>query len=129
MDFEIHHMAAGTRQIPRAKPVLLHLGLSIQTPPDHLLRRLLRSLRDDRTPRRLAHGKPDGEQSNLRQMKAMTKSQLARKAGVSEQTLRVWLRDPYIREQLAPLKLKKQQIILPPAAVQIIVNHYAIEID
>ena len=62
-------------------------------------------------------------------MKTMTKSQLARKAGVSEQTLRVWLRDPYIRQQLAPLKLKKQQILLPPAAVQIIVNHYAIEID
>lgn len=62
-------------------------------------------------------------------MKAMTKSQLARKAGVSEQTLRVWLRDPYIRQQLAPLKLKKQQILLPPAAVQIITEHYAIEID
>jgi len=62
-------------------------------------------------------------------MKAMTKSQLARKAGVSEQTLRVWLRDPYIRQLLAPLKLKKQQILLPPAAVQILVNHYAIEID
>ena len=62
-------------------------------------------------------------------MRAMTKSQLAKAAGVSEQTLRVWLRDPYIREQLAPLKLKKQQILLPPVAVQIIVNHYAIEID
>ena len=59
----------------------------------------------------------------------MTKSQLARKAGVCEQTLRVWLRDPYIRQQLAPLKLKKQQIILPPRAVQIIAEHYAIEID
>lgn len=67
--------------------------------------------------------------SQRQPMRAMTKSQLARKAGVSEQTLRVWLRDPFIREQLAPLKLKKQQIILPPAAVQIIVNHYAIEID
>lgn len=67
--------------------------------------------------------------SQRQPMRAMTKSQLARKAGVSEQTLRVWLRDPFIREQLAPLKLKKQQILLPPAAVQIIVNHYAIEID
>lgn len=62
-------------------------------------------------------------------MRTMTKSQLAKKAGVCEQTLRVWLRDPYIREQLAPLKLKKQQILLPPRAVEIICNHYAIEID
>jgi len=62
-------------------------------------------------------------------MKAMTKSQLARAAGVSEQTLRVWLRAPQIRQKLAPLKLKKQQILLPPAAVQIIANHYVIKID
>ena len=75
------------------------------------------------------HGTISREQNESNPMKAMTKSQLARKAGVSEQTLRVWLRDPYIRQQLAPLKLKKQQILLPPAAVQIIVNHYAIEID
>ena len=59
----------------------------------------------------------------------MTKSQLARKAGVSMRTLRRWLADPYIQTRLAPLKLKQQQILLPPAAVQIIVNHYAIEID
>ena len=75
------------------------------------------------------HGTISREQNESNPMRAMTKSQLARKAGVSEQTLRVWLRDPYIRQQLAPLKLKKQQILLPPAAVQIIVNHYAIEID
>ena len=75
------------------------------------------------------HGTISREQNESNPMRAMTKSQLARKAGVTEQTLRVWLRDPYIRQQLAPLKLKKQQILLPPAAVQIIVNHYAIEID
>ena len=62
-------------------------------------------------------------------MRAMTKTELARAAGVNEQTLRAWLRDPYIQQKLAPLKLKKQQILLPPAAVQIITEHYAIEID
>jgi transposase-like protein len=75
------------------------------------------------------HGNISREQNESNPMRAMTKSQLARKAGVCEQTLRVWLRDPYIRQQLAPLKLKKQQIILPPRAVQIIAEHYAIEID
>ena len=59
----------------------------------------------------------------------MTKRQLARKAGVSMRTLRRWLTDPYIRHQLAPLRLKPQQVLLPPRAVQIISEHYAIEID
>ena len=62
-------------------------------------------------------------------MKAMTKSALAKKAGVSMRTLRRWLEDPFIQHQLAPLHLKKQQVLLPPSAVQILVNHYAIEID
>lgn len=62
-------------------------------------------------------------------MRAMTKKQLAKAAGVSIRTLRRWLKDPYIQEQLAPLKLKPQQVLLPPSAVQIIINHYAIEID
>ena len=62
-------------------------------------------------------------------MKAMTKSELARAAGVCSDTLRNWLNDPYIRQQLEPLKLKKQQKKLPPRAVQIITEHYAIEID
>ncbi len=62
-------------------------------------------------------------------MKAMTKTELARAAGVSMRTLRRWLADPYIKSQLASLKLKKQQILLPPAAVQIITEHYAIEVD
>ena len=62
-------------------------------------------------------------------MRAMTKSQLARKAGVSRWTLRRWLRDPYIRQQLAPYQLTEKQQLLPPGAVQIIAEHYAIEID
>ena len=62
-------------------------------------------------------------------MRAMTKSQLARAAGVSRRTLRNWLKDPHIQRQLAPFKLQKNQHLLPPAAVQIIVEHYAIEIN
>ena len=61
-------------------------------------------------------------------MKSMTKSQLAKAAGVSERTLQRWLRDPYIRQQLAHLKLKSKQQLLPPRAVQIIAEHYAIDI-
>jgi len=62
-------------------------------------------------------------------MRAMTKSQLARKAGVSIRTLRRWLSDPNIQRLLKPMQLKKQQQLLPPSAVQIITEHYAIEID
>lgn len=62
-------------------------------------------------------------------MKAMSKTELARAAGVSMCTLRRWLADPYIQEQLKPYHLLKQQQILPPKAVQIIIEHYAIEID
>ena len=62
-------------------------------------------------------------------MKAMTKAQLARKAGVSSSTFKRWLKNPYIQAQLAPYKLTKKQQLLPPGAVQIIVNHYVIEID
>ena len=62
-------------------------------------------------------------------MRAMTKSQLAKKAGVSKRTFRRWLADPYIRRQLKFMNLKQQQSVLPPSAVQIIADHYAIEID
>ncbi len=62
-------------------------------------------------------------------MKAMTKSQLACKAGVSRWTLRRWLNDPHIRQKLAPYQLTDKQQLLPPGAVQIIAEHYAIEID
>ena len=62
-------------------------------------------------------------------MKAMTKAELAEAAGVSRQTMRLWLKDPYIRDRLASMNLKKNQHILPPAAVEIIVEHYSIEIE
>ena len=66
---------------------------------------------------------------HLNDMKAMTKSQLAKKAGVSKSTFHRWLQNPYIMQKLAPLNLSPRQRILPPAAVQIIAEHYVIEID
>lgn len=40
----------------------------------------------------------------------MTKSQLAKKAGVSRWTLRRWLRDPYIQQQLAPYQWENEVV-------------------
>ena len=62
-------------------------------------------------------------------MRAMTKAQLAKKAGVSGRTLYAWLTNPYIQTKLEPFNLKKKQKLLPPGAVEIIANHYVIEID
>lgn len=62
-------------------------------------------------------------------MRAMSKAELAQRAEVSPSTFRKWLQHPAIREQLAPLGLKTKQKILPPKAVQIIAEHYVIEID
>lgn len=59
----------------------------------------------------------------------MTKSELARAAGVSYTTFARWMKNPSIQKQLAPFNLKKQQHILPPGAVEIITNHYVIEIS
>ena len=59
----------------------------------------------------------------------MTKSELAKAAGVSDRTFRRWLATPYMRERLKPFGLKKQQRVLPPEVVQIITEHYVIEID
>ena len=62
-------------------------------------------------------------------MRAMSKSELARAAGVSVETFRRWMQDSYIQKRLKPYLHTKQQQILPPKAVQIICEHYAIEID
>lgn len=62
-------------------------------------------------------------------MKAMTKSALAKAAGVSRKTLKRWLQEPSIQAKLAPFNLKNQQRILPPAVVEIIATHYVIEIS
>ena len=59
----------------------------------------------------------------------MTKSQLARAAGVSYRTFYQWLQDPVLQDQLRPFNLKRQQHLLPPGAVEIICKHYVIEID
>lgn len=62
-------------------------------------------------------------------MRAMTKAELAKRAGVSHDTFERWLDEPLIRQQLEALNVKKYQRILPPRAVQIIADHYVIEID
>ena len=62
-------------------------------------------------------------------MRAMTKSQLAKAAGVSIRTLRRWLEEPEIQRKLAKYALHPCQKLLPPGAVQIIADHYVIEID
>ena len=62
-------------------------------------------------------------------MRAMTKSALAKAAGVSYITFWRWLQDPCLQAKLAPFNLKKQQHILPPGAVEIIATHYVIEIN
>ena len=62
-------------------------------------------------------------------MKAMTKAELARAAGVSRVTFMKWLNDPHLQKKLAPLNIQKNQHILQPSAVQIICEHYVIEID
>ena len=62
-------------------------------------------------------------------MRKISKSELAKAAGVSERTFRRWLAEPYMRRRLRPFHLKKQQINLPPEVVKIICEHYVIEID
>ena len=59
----------------------------------------------------------------------MTKSELARAAGVNYTTFWRWLQRPAIRQLLAPFHLTKNQKIIPPGAVEIICKHYVIEID
>lgn len=62
-------------------------------------------------------------------MKAKSKSELAKAAGVSRRTLYAWLQTPDMQQRLEPLNLRKRQHILPPSAVQKICEHYVIEVD
>lgn len=62
-------------------------------------------------------------------MKSMSKSRLAKAAGVEYKVFQRWLRDPHVKKLLAPCHLKPKQQILPPRAVQIIAEHYDIEIN
>ena len=62
-------------------------------------------------------------------MRAMTKSQLAKAAGVSRWTLRRWLHEPFMQAQLAQFQLTPKQKKLPGKLVKIICEHYVIDID
>ena len=62
-------------------------------------------------------------------MKSMSKSRLAKAAGVKYKVFQRWLNDPHTKQLLAPCHLKPKQQILPPKAVQIIAENYDIEIN
>ena len=62
-------------------------------------------------------------------MRAMTKSQLAKAAGVSRKTLMKWLQDPFIKGQMALYQLSPHQKKLPGSLIKIICEHYVIDID
>jgi len=62
-------------------------------------------------------------------MKAMSKSALAEAAGVSRRTLMRWLQDPEMQRRLEPFALSPNQKKLPGKVVQIISNHYVIDLD
>ena len=62
-------------------------------------------------------------------MKAMTKSQLARAAGVSRSTFWRWLKNPYIQQQIEAFQWSDKQKKLPGRLVKIICEHYVIDID
>lgn len=60
-------------------------------------------------------------------MKAMSKSELAAKAGVSRTTLKNWCK-PYQKE-LEAMGLVPNAKVLPPNIVQFIVNTFCINIE
>ena len=62
-------------------------------------------------------------------MRAMTKSQLARAAGVSRSTFWRWLKDQYIQQQIEAFQWSDKQKKLPGRLVKIICEHYVIDID
>jgi DNA invertase Pin-like site-specific DNA recombinase len=61
-------------------------------------------------------------------MKAMSKSELARAAGVSRRTLMRWLQDPEMQKQIKAFRLKKQQKKLPGKLIKKLIEHYVIDI-
>ena len=60
-------------------------------------------------------------------MKAMTRQQLAARAGVDARTLRNWIK-PY-QEQLWRMGMPKGKGALPPNVVKWIADHYCIDTD
>ena len=128
-----HRLAQETWRVQRSQSIFLHSGLAGQTATatDVILQRVLCEVRDDRGARRLETGLHCRTTKNslYQTMKKISKSELAKAAGVSERTLRRWLAEPYMRRRLRPFHLKKQQIYLPPEVVKIICDHYVIEIN
>ncbi len=60
-------------------------------------------------------------------MKAMSKSELADRAGVSVNTLMNWCR-PF-REELAQMGMLPNAKVLPPHIVKFITNKFCIDVD
>ena len=62
-------------------------------------------------------------------MKAMSKSALAKAAGVNRRTLMRWLKQPYMQQQMERFNLSPKQQKLPAKLVKIICEHYVIDLD
>lgn len=62
-------------------------------------------------------------------MKAMTKIELARAAGVSSRTLARWLQMPPLRQVLTQYHIAPQQQLLPPVVVRKICEHLCIDVE
>ena len=63
----------------------------------------------------------------FKKMKAMSKSELAYRAGVSVDTLRVWCK-PFERE-LTAMGMRPSMRVLPPNIVRFLVEKLCIDID
>lgn len=59
-------------------------------------------------------------------MKAMLKSELAERAGVTRQTFRNWLQND--RKELAAMGVSRMTKVLPPQAVKYLSEKYDIEV-
>ena len=59
----------------------------------------------------------------------MYKSELARAAGVSSETMRRWLKEPKIQKQLKKLHVEPNSHLLPPKAVKLLAEHFVIDVE
>jgi len=60
-------------------------------------------------------------------MKAMTKQQLADRAGVSVKTLMNWC-EPYMKE-LADMGMQRKSKVLPPHVVKFLTEKFSIDVE
>ena len=60
-------------------------------------------------------------------MKAMTKQELAIRAGVSRQTMSKWIK-PF-QEQLSAMGVSTKTKLLPPKAVKLLCDYYCIDVN